>query len=409
MVAEPWSVAGFFYHPRMLAVVHLVTLGWITSSILGALYWVAPMALGFRLPARWPDVLGFILMAGGLSGMVVHFWIDEPFGMACSAVVLTVGLAIPASRFLRALGASKLSFEIKLPFRLAFFNLFLAAFMGLLMGFDKVFHFLAHVLGGLGLGGHVHDRIFAHAHLAAVGFAMMMVMATGYRLFPMFLPSAMPVGRWVLAGSVVLEIGILGLFGTLLAGGAGRTVFAALIVAGFGIFFSRLRWMTRNRRPPPKARRLPDLGVWQIRQALVYLVASLGLGLALAATPAAPWKLPAAMVYGVISLLGFLGQIIGGVAPRLLSLLTWMWGSAEDSFREPQASPYDLPLRLLQGAALALWTLGVPLLAVALALDHLVLLRVSAGWLLMAVLLQAANTAWILRHAWRRWGVTTKM
>ena len=36
VAADPRAVAGFFYHARMLAVVHLVTLGWITCSILGA-------------------------------------------------------------------------------------------------------------------------------------------------------------------------------------------------------------------------------------------------------------------------------------------------------------------------------------------------------------------------------------
>ena len=34
------GVAGFFYHSRMLARVHLVTLGWLTASILGSLYMV---------------------------------------------------------------------------------------------------------------------------------------------------------------------------------------------------------------------------------------------------------------------------------------------------------------------------------------------------------------------------------
>ena len=30
LVFAPTSLVGFFYHPRMLAVVHLVTLGWIS-------------------------------------------------------------------------------------------------------------------------------------------------------------------------------------------------------------------------------------------------------------------------------------------------------------------------------------------------------------------------------------------
>lgn len=34
----PRAVAGFFFHAWMVAIVHLVTLGWITFSILGAIY-----------------------------------------------------------------------------------------------------------------------------------------------------------------------------------------------------------------------------------------------------------------------------------------------------------------------------------------------------------------------------------
>jgi len=34
---DPRGVSGFFYHSRMLAIVHLVRLGWITASILRAL------------------------------------------------------------------------------------------------------------------------------------------------------------------------------------------------------------------------------------------------------------------------------------------------------------------------------------------------------------------------------------
>ena len=48
---DPRGVSGFFYHARMLGIVHLVTLGWITASILGALYIVGPIALRTSIPA----------------------------------------------------------------------------------------------------------------------------------------------------------------------------------------------------------------------------------------------------------------------------------------------------------------------------------------------------------------------
>ena len=41
----PDAVAGFFYHAWLIGLVHLVTLGWISFSILGTIYIVAPLAL----------------------------------------------------------------------------------------------------------------------------------------------------------------------------------------------------------------------------------------------------------------------------------------------------------------------------------------------------------------------------
>jgi hypothetical protein len=46
----PQAVAGFLYHAWLILIVHLVTLGWITFSILGAIYIVGPLAL--RMDSR---------------------------------------------------------------------------------------------------------------------------------------------------------------------------------------------------------------------------------------------------------------------------------------------------------------------------------------------------------------------
>jgi hypothetical protein len=56
---DPRGVSGFFYHPRMLAVAHLVTLGWISASILGSIYIVGPLAFRMPLPARSADFAAF--------------------------------------------------------------------------------------------------------------------------------------------------------------------------------------------------------------------------------------------------------------------------------------------------------------------------------------------------------------
>ena len=83
--ADPLAVAGFFYHSRMVAIVHLVTIGWIAMSILGNVYVVLPMAFGRPLPARKGDYAAYAFVVIGLIGMVAHFWLAEFSGMAWSA------------------------------------------------------------------------------------------------------------------------------------------------------------------------------------------------------------------------------------------------------------------------------------------------------------------------------------
>ena len=76
----PQAVAGFFYHSRMVALVHLVTIGWITFSILGAIYIVGPIALRMDMAPRRMDSVAYALALIGLIGMVAHFWIQEYAG-----------------------------------------------------------------------------------------------------------------------------------------------------------------------------------------------------------------------------------------------------------------------------------------------------------------------------------------
>ena len=59
LAVRPELPGGFFYHPKMIALVHLVTLGWLSGSILGAFYIVAPLVLRLPMPVRWPDWAAF--------------------------------------------------------------------------------------------------------------------------------------------------------------------------------------------------------------------------------------------------------------------------------------------------------------------------------------------------------------
>ena len=392
MAFAPARFAGFFYHPRMVAVVHLVTLGWISASILGALYMIAPMALRARLPARWPDFTAWTVYAIGVLGMVSHFWLDSPKGMVWSAGTVTVGLLWVAARAAIALWPAPVPREVKLHFFLSFANLLIAATLGVLLGLNKVEPVL---------GGFVMTNVYAHAHMAALGWATMMVMGAGYRLLPMLLPSAMPEGRLVGLSAVLLEAGVLGLFASFLLRSRWVGLFALLTVAGLAVFLSRVVWMKRHPRPAPKALRRPDWGVLHAIQALVYLAAAAGLGIALAFAGDPAWTLRAAPVYGTLGLVGFLGQIVVGVQQRLLPLYAWMRAYQGVVPEEQPPSPHETPVRPLQATVFLLWTVGVPLLAAGLGLERVALLAAGSAALLVAVVLGGLADLFLFRRARR--------
>lgn len=388
---DPRGVAGFFYHPRMLAIVHLVTLGWITASILGALYIVGPVALRTRIPAGPLDYGAALFVATGLVGMVAHFWIEEYGGMAWSGATAGLGIVAVGLRIARPLGRARVPAAVRLHIALAFVNVTGAAFMGVLLGINRVHPFLP---------GFVLSNVFAHAHLAAVGWAAMMVVGVAYRLLPMVLPSAMPrgAGPWITA--VLLESGAAGLFVLLQLRARFAWACAALIAAGFAVFLREVTWMVRHPRPRPPAIRAPDFAVLHAAAAFSSLAVACVVGLWLSVAETSAWTLRAATAYGVLGLVGFLGQMIVAMEGRLLSLFAWYWASLDAGAGRAIAPAHEMPWRTGQEIVFVLWLFGVPALAGGLAFDAVPFVRAAAWSLFAATLLHSLQVALVVRRAY---------
>ena len=110
--------------------------------------------------------------------------------MAWSAIAVASGIIAVGVHVAMCLRRASLPRAISAHIVLAFLNILGAATLGVLIGFDKVYHFLP---------GFVLSNVIAHAHLAAIGWAAMMVVGIAYRLLPMILPAAMPNGPRPLA------------------------------------------------------------------------------------------------------------------------------------------------------------------------------------------------------------------
>ena len=94
----------------------------------------------------------------------------------------------------------------------------------------------------------------------------MMALGIGYRLMPIVLAAAMPLGRSLYMSAALLEVGAVGLFVALILRSAWSAAFAACAAAAFAAFAVHVRRM--RRRTPAAGLPKPDVGVWHALQAL---------------------------------------------------------------------------------------------------------------------------------------------
>ena len=382
LLARPDLPGGFFHHPRMIAVVHLVTLGWITSSILGAFYIVGPLALRLPLRPGWRDRLALGSFAAGVTGVVCHFWIGEYSGMALSAVLVAAGVLQVAVRAWRGLPASPVPWPVKLHVALAFANIMLASVFGMIIGLNRIYGWFAW---------SPMSAAFAHAHLAAVGWPVMMVIGLAYRLVPMIVPAQMPNRSSLALSAVLLEIGTIALAIALLARSNWTTLAAAIVIAGIASFVREVRQIVGRKLPAPPALPRPDWSTWQTHIAFGWLVAAAVTGLLLTLPLSPGWTISLGWIYGTAGLIGFLAQIVVGIQGRLLPLYGWYRMMESHQMQAPDRSVHKLASHGLAKGILLTWTVGVPLLALGLTFGSRATLAVGCAILLAGVVLNAVQ------------------
>jgi hypothetical protein len=385
--AADWT---HFYHPQLVGLLHLVTVGWISGSILGMLHVVAPLALRIPLPAGRVDFAFCAGFLAGVVGMAASAWRGNYPGLAAAAVFVLAAIARVGWRVVRALPSSDLPFGVRLHVGLAFANILLAGALGALIGLDRRSPFLP---------GSPISQAWGHAHLAAIGWAIMMVVGLSYRLIPMMLPAAMPTGRLLARSAWLLQAGVL----ALVAGHLGDWMWllpagALLVAGGLASFVAEVRRLAGSRKAPPVARRRGDPSVWLSHASMIWLVTASALGILLTVLPLSRATIVVGWVYGVAGLIGYLGQVVLGMGGRLFPMLAWYAGMAERG-RPPGLSVHDLVVLPLARLVAITWLCGVPALALATAAGVAWLATLAAAAMLAGAAGNAVHIALMVRRA----------
>jgi hypothetical protein len=304
----PDLAAGRFLMPRVVAVAHLFTLGWITTSIMGALYQLLPVVLGTT--ARWPGLAHYALLlyAPGLAlftaGMVLGstgMMLPGAAAFACGLLIFTINVGAGL------VGASR---RDTTWWTVAAALVFLL--VTIILGAS-----LAGNLRWFYLGERRLLALAVHMHVALGGWVLLLVTGVARKLLPMFLLSHGASEVWGTSAAV------------LLAGGAATlTIFhhvdspavvgvsAVLLASGTAAFVVQVILYLRHGRRPSL-----DAGLRLAASGVAFLACSLILGVLAVLGGFTHRGLTTA--YGVSMVVGAFPLFVAGHYYKILPFLVW--------------------------------------------------------------------------------------
>lgn len=377
--------------PAVVGLTHAWVLGFFVTVAVGAIYQLAPVALGTTL---WSERLAWwhLALHGAAVPVMVHaFWHWRMEVLVAAGTVVLLGVILFAVNVWVTVSRSGRRDPVAWSLALGAGWLLVTVAAGLAVAANRRWGFWP--VDPLPL-------LRAHAHLGLVGFFVTLLQGVTFRLVPMFTLGDVPdwrpvrIGLWcsqlgllVLAPALAWHLGIL----TVIAG--------TVIVAGLGFSARALAQTLGTRKKLPLDHGLQAL----LRGAVGLAIAALAaLWLAAPATPAGsvPGGL-SANVYGVLLLLGGLLPAIAGMMNKIVPFLTWMRAYGPKVGRAPTPPASTLAHPRLEFWGLTLQSAAVLPLLAGTWLVQTPLLAAGASLLAAGTTLYLANMALILRHLWR--------
>ena len=381
----PWlsaDLAGHWYHPRLLALTHTVTLGWISLTIMGASYQLIPIVLQRPIwserIARW-QLAALVL---GIVGMVAHFYIAQWHGLVWGAGLVLLGSAAHVVNVARTLvGLRPWTFTARLM-AAALAGFAITSLFGLALGIEHVHAFL---------GGDFYGRLAAHIHLALLGWVLPMVVGVAAHVYPMFFLAPDTGGRLRSVQICGFGVGVpLVVVGLLVDG---RLAAMGALVAAGGVT-AHIAWVVQIVR----ARRRPTLD-WGLRFVLAgtaFLAPASALGLALVFDwlRGPRW----ALAYAVVAIGGWASLTIVGMMLKIVPFLVWYRAYASVVGRGHVPMLAELSWPAAEAVAFVGLIIGTVMLAAAVAIGVPALIREAGIVLAVGAGGFAAGLARVLHH-----------
>jgi len=305
------GILSMRWTPATLALTHLVTLGFITMTMMGALLQMMPVIAGS--PTWRPRLASAVihsLLCLGVAALGGGLWLDHAGLMQFALLMLAMALIFFLATMTLSLVRSRVHSSTVSGMRLAVFSLAITLAFGLGIGAEHIWQFQTHV---------VHSWTNVHLAWALIGWVGLLILSIAYEVVPMFqLTPPYPVWmqRWL--SKAMLAVLILWTGACLVAmPGWILTLLGLCMAAMFICFATTTLYLQYHRR----RRANITLNFWRI--GMFSLLASVFLWISGRFLPVLNSWPHYDLLLGTTYIAGFAVSVINGMLYKIVPFLVW--------------------------------------------------------------------------------------
>ena len=302
--ASRWS-AG------VLALTHLLTLGYLSMAMLGALLQILPVVAGSVVPGgKWLAAWVHSLFVLATSLLVWALWRGKLTWWMPVAGLMGLALGVFVLAALFALSRSMVRHATVRMMWYAVIALAVTAGSGMLM------------LAGLSGVCACATRWLVKLHLVwgTMGWMLSLVMGVAWQVVPMFLltrPYPVALMRYIGAGWLLLLLMVM-IF-SLASAGVALSVVLGILACGVAFFSMTTLYLLEKRR-----RKKPDASLWFWRISMTSLLGASGLWLTASVSPALAAWVGYPFLLVVLFLYGGMISLANGMLYKIVPFLIWL-------------------------------------------------------------------------------------
>ncbi len=383
------DIYSHYFQPKLLAIVHLMALGWGTMIILGASHQLIPVIIESSLYSNKLGYATFILLALGIPLLVFDFY---EFKMSLFAkwggrlIILSV-ITYLVNIYKSIKNSNKENVHAVFIFTATMW-LLVTVSVGLMLVYNFTFNFF---------NIKSVDFLSLHAHVGIVGWFLLLIVGVGSRLIPMFLISkySNPKSLWSIF--YLINFGLL-LFILFFIFYPVKVIFLLpfiLLIAAIALFASYCikAYKLRIRKKLDEQMKLSMLSILFLILPIILLTIIMSIIIIFSKE-----NISLIILYGFIIFFGWITSIILGMTFKTLPFIIWNKVYHNKSLIQKSPSPKELFSNSIFKVMLFVYLLGILIFIISFLLHLLVLIKIAVGLLIIAAFLYNWNVIKLLFH-----------